>query len=268
MVTADVDSFLETSAPFVGRWNHLISNSNWEKGRIISQWRASLADAGAPASEYADDVWARRVGGVSPQHVGRLRRVFDRFDSARQEYEGLYWSHFHAAIDWDDAEMWLEGGVQNGWSVKQMMNKRWETLGSPEGSQPTDDDIVASEPDEDLETDPAPNDELRGELAVMENTGGEDDYEDGAEDDDDQDDGERHDDAGDSPTATSAPSSVAAVRPFESLPSLPEDLQEAMEMFKLSIVRHKLLGWEEISRDGVLACLDALRTLAMTPPEE
>jgi hypothetical protein len=171
MVTADVDAFLETSAQFVGRWNHLISTSNWEKGRIISQWRISLADAGAPAGEYADEVWAKRVGGVSPQHVGRLRRVFDRFDEVRGDYEGLYWSHFHAAVDWEDAEMWLEGGVQNGWSVKQMMNQRWETLGSPEGSEPSDEDVVASEPDEDIETNPTADSEMQGEVAVVEDVG-------------------------------------------------------------------------------------------------
>jgi hypothetical protein len=264
MVTAEVDTFQETSAQFVGRWNHLISTSNWEKGRIISQWRASLSDAGAPAADYADDVWAKRVGGVSPQHVGRLRRVFDRFDEVRGDYEKLYWSHFHAAVDWEDAEMWLEGGVQNGWSVKQMMNQRWETLGSPADSEPTDEDVVTSERDEDIETNPPANSELQGEVAVMEDTAS-----DAAEsDEDDEEEGEYDSDDSDSPTATSAASTAAQVRPFESLPSLPEDLQEAMEMFKLSIVRHKLLGWEEISQDGFLACLDALRTLALTPPIE
>lgn len=264
MVTADVDTFLETSAQFVGRWNHLISTSNWEKGRIISQWRASLADAGAPAGEYADEVWAKRVGGVSPQHVGRLRRVFDRFENVRGDYEGLYWSHFHAAVDWEDAEMWLEGGVQNDWSVKQMMNQRWETLGSPAGSEPTDEDVVASETDEDIETNPTANSEMQGEVAVMEDADSDSDE----ESDDDDAEGDYDSDDSDSPTATSTPSTATQVRPFESLPSLPEDLQEAMEMFKLSIVRHKLLGWDEISRDGLLACLDALRTLAMTPPVE
>ncbi|MCU0720641.1 MAG: hypothetical protein MUC83_13110 [Pirellula sp.] len=30
---------LEVTAPFVGKWNTLISQTNWEKGRIISEWR-------------------------------------------------------------------------------------------------------------------------------------------------------------------------------------------------------------------------------------
>jgi hypothetical protein len=267
MVSADVDLYQETSAQFIGRWNHLISTSNWEKGRIISQWRASLADNDAPAAEYSDEAWSRRVGGVSPQHVGRLRRVYDRFDEVRGEYEGLYWSHFHAALDWEDAEMWLEGGVQNGWSVKQMMNQRWETLGSPADSQPTEDDIVSSEVDEDIDTNVTADGTLQGEMGVVEDTTSADEGYD-EEDEDDGDDAYDEDDS-DSPTATTASSSTstAPVRPFESLPSLPEDVQDAMEAFKLSIVRHKLLGWEEFSQADMLACLDALKTLTLTPAE-
>lgn len=269
MVSADVDVYQETSAPFIGRWNHLISTSNWEKGRIISEWRSSLADSDAPASEYSDEVWARRVGGVSPQHVGRLRRVYDRFDDLRGEYDGLYWSHFHAALDWEDAEMWLEGGVQNGWSVKQMMNQRWETLGSPEGSEPADEDIVSSEQDEDIDTNLAADGIVQGEVGVVQDTSLEGETDDYDENESDSDDGEYDSDESGSPTATSAPSTASpAVRPFESLPSLPEDVQDAMEAFKLCIVRHKLLGWEEFAQEDMLSCLEALKKLTLTPPEE
>ena len=48
----------------------------------------------------------------------------------REEYPGLYWSHFQAALDWDDAEMWLEGAVQNRWSIAQMQGERSRTLGA------------------------------------------------------------------------------------------------------------------------------------------
>ena len=104
--TASLD---EASQPFEGRWSRLISTTNWEKGQIVFEWRTALKDQEAPASEYADDAWARRVGGVTGQHVGRLRRVFERFGESNAQYDGLYWSHFQAALDWDDAEMWLEG---------------------------------------------------------------------------------------------------------------------------------------------------------------
>ena len=32
----------QASRPFVGRWNQLVSDTNWEKGRIIQQWREAL----------------------------------------------------------------------------------------------------------------------------------------------------------------------------------------------------------------------------------
>ena len=48
-------------------------------------------------------------------------------------------------------------------------------------------------------------------------------------------------------------------------PSLPPDLAEAFENFKLTILRHKVAGWTEVSRDDVLAVLDALRHFACAP---
>ena len=75
----------QKSQPFVGRWNHLVSTTNWEKGQIIYQWREALINAQAPAGDYADDAWARRVGGVTAQHVGRLRRVYHRFGDSHHK---------------------------------------------------------------------------------------------------------------------------------------------------------------------------------------
>ena len=48
---------------YVGRWNRLISQTNWEKGSIISQWRVVLVDSGAASSAYSDDAWSKRVEG-------------------------------------------------------------------------------------------------------------------------------------------------------------------------------------------------------------
>ena len=153
--TVAAENWEAASVPFVGRWNQLISTTNWEKGRIIFQWRIALRDSGSPATEYSDDSWSRRVGGVTGQHVGRLRRTYERFGATCSDYAGLHWSHFHAAIDWDDAEMWLEGAVQSRWSVSQMRKQRWETTGGLETETPRDEDIVTSEMDEDFqEADP------------------------------------------------------------------------------------------------------------------
>src|SRR5438105_4981559 len=146
------ESLIEASQPYVGRWSRLISTTNWEKGRIIVEWREALLSQGVPVAEYSDEAWSCLVGGVSGQHVGRLRRVYQRFGVSQERYSGLYWSHFQAALDWSDAEMRLEGAKQSGWSVAQMRDERWQTLGQLQADRPRSSDIVSSETDEDFES--------------------------------------------------------------------------------------------------------------------
>jgi hypothetical protein len=258
----------ETSVAFIGRWRGLVSTTNWEKGRIICEWRQALEASGAPAQEYSDEAWSRRVGQVSGQHAGRLRRVYERFQDVRQSYSGLYWSHFQAALDWSDAEMWLEGAVQSEWTVSEMRARRWETLGEGRNGQSRDEEVVEAEFDEDA--DPAaspelaevrdPDDEATGKPGSKASARERSRREDDDETDVDDAQGVPFDaDASDYP----ADSPGAPVRPFERLPALPDDLAEAFESFKLAILHHKLAGWREISRDGVLQSLEALKQLAM-----
>jgi hypothetical protein len=248
------------SESFVGRWNTLVSTTNWEKGRIIQQWREALIDAGAPAAEYSDEAWSLLVGGVTGQHVGRLRRVYQRFNASRESYAGLYWSHFQAALDWDDAEMWLEGALSSEWSVSQMRNQRWETLGSVAGDQPHADDAVASELDEDFE--PAQNTQPEAQRASREEVRDVRDDEVRADGNDDE------AENGDEEVDATPTEEIAFVRPFANLAELPDDLADAFESFKLAILRHKASGWTDISRDDLLASLDALKALAVAPSAE
>lgn len=252
--------------PFVGRWNQLVSTTNWEKGHIITEWRDALHDADAPAAEYSDEAWARRVGGVTGQHVGRLRRVYQRFASVCEDYPGLYWSHFHAALDWDDAEMWLEGAVQARWSVSRMRRQRWEAMGAVAEETPQDEEIVAAEKDEDfepaLEQEPIAQ-QVTGELAEVHGPSAEEG----------SDSGSSEDAATAAETDNSASiyaderpeETVPFVRPFENLGELPDDLADAFEAFKLAILRHKADDWRQISSEDVLAALDALKELAVAP---
>ncbi len=253
----------------VGQWNQLVSSTNWEKGHIIFLWREALVDSEAPATDYSDEAWSRRVGGVTGQHVGRLRRVYQRFGKTYEEYAGLYWSHFQAALDWDDAEMWLEGGVQNGWSVSQMRHQRWDAMGALEEERPQDDEIVSGELDEDFE--PATNEPPS--TSEMSTT---DDVQLGAREEG-PDFGDAEMDASDrSQTDSGAAvyaddldeSTVEFVRPFADLKDLPDDLAEAFEAFKLAILHHKMKQWDEVSREDVLASLEALKQLVDAPSEE
>jgi hypothetical protein len=265
----DIAVVEQASEQFLGKWKRLVSTTNWEKGQIISQWRAALIDAGAGTLEYSDEVWSRQVGQVTPQHVGRLRRVFERFGESRDTYAGLYWSHFQAALDWDDAEMWLEGAVQNTWSISDMRRARAETLGI--AGQPIEDETDA-ELDEDGEPDshglPAVEPSIDLVRSTERSRADAVDREDRDAEESDEDDEHAHSNAGEWDDERSG-AAVAAdpVRPFAHLASLPADVSEAFEALKLCIVKHRLAGWAEIAQADMLAALNALRALALAEAE-
>lgn len=250
------------SRPFLGKWNRLISTTNWEKGAIIVQWRQELAQSTLPKSCYSDDAWSQLAGGSTPQHIGRLRRTYQRFGHVYNQYDGLYWSHFYAALDWPDAEMWLEGSLQNSWSVSQMRTKRWETMGSKPEDEPKVEQIVVSEIEEESR---ALGDSGKASIDDPEYIAGP-----RAEDPD----------FGDEPSGRSAAtagemedshdSSILLgdkIRPFESFENLPSDIQSATNAFKVAIIRHKSDGWREISLQDLGALLDALKALATSASE-
>ncbi|MHC4177404.1 MAG: hypothetical protein ACYSWU_07855 [Planctomycetota bacterium] len=251
----------ETSGEYLARWDRLVSTTNWEKGRIICEWREALIAAGAPPGGYSDEAWSRRAGGVSPQHAGRLRKVFQRFGQVHQGYAGLYWSHFQAAADWPDAEMWLEGAVQSRWPVARMRHERWQAIGAPPGKKPRDEEVITSELDEDF----SPADEDAVPRVISDSLGVVQEAQPLA----------RHE-PGDAPqeadkSDASPPSGSPAVEPFhpfENFAPLPPDLNKAYEAFRRAISRHKRAGWRRISLGDVLVVLDALKQLAMEPAED
>jgi hypothetical protein len=256
---------VEASQPFVGRWDRLVSRTNWEKGRIVHEWREALVAADAPVQEYSDEAWSRLVGFVTPQHIGRLRRTFARFFETYESYEGLFWSHFNAAVDWNDAELWLEGAVQNGWSVNAMRRERWDKLGRPADGEPQAGDVVPAEVDEDAAVALGATTEVRdpkefdGEASSRR-------YDEADFGDEDEtaarENGEPH---AEEPALATGEAELAAVRPFENLAAFPADLQEAFESFKLAILHHKLSAWQAVSATDVVAALRALEQMALAP---
>ncbi len=257
MSTAESPAIETASSEYLGRWNRLVSSTNWEKGRIVAEWREALIAAGAAAAACSDEAWSRRVGSVTPQHTGRLRRVYQRFASMRDEYRGLYWSHFQAALDWDDAEMWLEGAVQNGWSIAQMQGERSRTLGALVAESV---EATAVEVDEDAAAAADLRPANSASMSEAQETADAEVY--GA--DASEVDGESVPyDA----TVSYAGDEPPPLRPFENLPALPADLREAFDGFKLAIIHHRVSNWREVSLQDVLATLEALRQLALAPVE-
>lgn len=259
---------MAVSAPFVGQWNQLVSQTNWEKGRIISEWRSALIESDAPITAYSDEAWARYVGAVTSQHVGRLRRVHERFAQHQSSYPGLYWSHFLAAIDWDDAELWLEGAVRSSWSVSEMRRTRSEASIAAGKDPERDEELITSEVDdgfvalesEDEESEDRFDDGSNGPLAEGPDFGDEDSV---------SDDDPSRIQAADSQNAADElldnSGEIVKENPFASLGQLPPDLAEAVEQFKLAIIRHRSASWMDISQSKLLNVIDALRTFAQSP---
>ena len=252
----------ELAGRYIGQWNRLVSTTNWEKGRIICQWREAMMLDGVPVTEYSDEAWAQLVGGVTSQHVGRLRRVSQRFGEVSDQYEGLFWSHFQAALDWDDAEMWLEGSLQNEWSVSQMRGKRWETIGTtPEAQQEelqqeSNEAKIESEAEAQIEVPAAEVNEVTDSTqetpAGVDSSAAEFPTENEA--------------TSEEPQETVAPDAAPAekrTRMNVNVESLPDDVAEAFESFKLAIIAHRREGWHETTPESIVECLDALKQLAM-----
>jgi hypothetical protein len=267
---ADESASTEVAGRFVGQWNRLVSTTNWEKGRIICQWREALELAGAAVTDYSDEAWAQLVGGVTSQHVGRLRRVFQKFGATFDQYEGLYWSHFQASLDWDDSEMWLEGAILNNWSVSQMRGKRWETLGQV-GEAPAEEAADAMEEGAALSN---------GEsaAATARTTATPKAPRKSADDDADESESESHADEESSADSDDSPFDVESEEAPKKAKSrsrlavdvddLPADLAEAFEQFKLAIISQRRTGWREIQPSAVIECLDALKELALAPSDD
>ncbi|KAA1257573.1 hypothetical protein LF1_00600 [Rubripirellula obstinata] len=257
---------VELAVPFVGQWNQLISTSNWEKGRIISDWRSALIESGVQSSQYSDEAWTRRVGGVTAPHVGRLRRVYDRFASTYETYAGLYWSHFLAALDWEDAPMWLEGATKENWSVAGMREQRWQAHGAVESNRPTNSQIVEVDLDEDVEpTLPAEGGGRTKEYGDESGVASGPVYEapDFGEEDELMSLGGASPDGSGGVAAVADPDQPpgASVQPFSGLPELPDDLSDAVESFKLALLRHKTSKWEKVSAETVEKYLQAFAVL-------
>lgn len=259
-----VDSFVtaqtrETSAPFVGQWWTLISTTNWQKGEIICNWRKALIDQGASVREYADEAWSELAGDISPQHVGRLRRVYERFHQTWRTYDGLYWTHFLVAYDWPDAEMWLEGALQNDWSVAQMRRQRTETLGSVSPNAADDADLVPHETSEELSEHEGISDIVVEHLQTIAA---------------DQDSGKPAGNKASTPRSreprrldevdmlwNSEP--VLSLEDRPALDELPSDFSRSLDHLSAAIRKHKEAGWVELNRDVVLAALESLRLLVL-----
>ena len=245
-------AILDTASDrYLGEWKRLVSTTNWDKGRIIYALAHCPGRPEVPSPpDYCDDAWSRQ----SRQRYSRstsdaCAACTGILATCANRTPGLYWSHFQAVLDWNDAEMWLEGAVQMaGRSPRcahraDALGQSSRVVGCGRCTGGLGRRRRADNADGEIDAVTGKRRARCGrQLSKSAQSPGDDwsTSRDVAEEDD------QH-------AASRCPSLAAEpVRPFANLASLPADVSEAFESFKLSILKHKLAGWAEIARDDLV----------------
>ena len=279
----------EIASEFVGFWNRLVSQTNWEKGKVIHSWRTKLIEAGLPRRIYSDESIAQRIGNVSPQHVGRLRRVYERF-GASEPLPNLFWSHYQAALDWEDADDWLQKASDEKLSVAQTRIARWEKYGAPPARKPKESEIIAEEPDADVN----PFNDSDADFGAFDpgdaddfprSNGGRREYESGDETieptegelggdkekkakkskkDAEVDLGEFEGDDEPWESEPTRQSTADVLDGMSKLDPIPTDFAEPFEALKVAIMTRKLAAWDDVQPVQIAAYLSATKRLLVS----
>lgn len=91
----------ETEASLIARAQVAVSRCNWEVGECAAMWTKRFA-RGRTDADFAALV------SLSADQVYQRRRVWETFGDVSGNYSTLKWSHFYAAINWDDAAECLQ----------------------------------------------------------------------------------------------------------------------------------------------------------------
>lgn len=106
----------ETEEQLILRAQQALSRCNWEIGECAARWTEKYARGRTDADFGA-------LIGLSGDQVYQRRRVWETFADVHDEYPRLKWSHFYAALNWEDAAECLQWANDLGATVAEM--KAW-----------------------------------------------------------------------------------------------------------------------------------------------
>lgn len=124
----------ESEEQLVQRAQAALSRCNWEIGECAAMWTQRFARGRTDADFGA-------LIGLSGDQVYQRRRVWETFNDVHERYSELKWSHFYAALNWDDAADCLQWAQDMSATVAEM--KAWrraqhgEDLSTPAEEPPT-----------------------------------------------------------------------------------------------------------------------------------
>lgn len=140
MAVVEVVTAEQSQQELIDRARGALSGSAWVVGECASLF---CEKKGCTLQAFADSI------DTPMQTVAFYRQVWERFGSPRgdspkevadthirNEWPHLSFSHFKAAITWDDARKWLVSAAKHHWGVARMVEERERSI-VPE-DQPTD----------------------------------------------------------------------------------------------------------------------------------
>jgi hypothetical protein len=126
-----VDVVAETEEQLINRAIDALSSCHWVVGECAVQWTRRHA-RGRTDADFGSQV------GLSGDQVYQRRRVFERFAGIRDRYPNCKWSHFYAALTWDNAEDCLQWAEETRGTVSEMRAWRRALLGEDLTQSPDD----------------------------------------------------------------------------------------------------------------------------------
>ncbi len=109
----------ETEEQLVQRAQTALSECRWLVGECAAKWTQRFA-RGRTDADFAN------LLGLSADQIYQRRRVFETFGGTHDQFPNLKWSHFYAALTWDDAAHCLQWALEAQATVAEM--KAWRRL--------------------------------------------------------------------------------------------------------------------------------------------
>jgi hypothetical protein len=106
----------ESEEELISKAQSAVSQSNWVVGECADKWTQRYARGRGDADFAA-------LLGLTADQVFQRRRVWQTFADVHETYPALKWSHFYAALTWDDAPECLQWAEENQATVAEM--KAW-----------------------------------------------------------------------------------------------------------------------------------------------
>ena len=125
----------ETEEQLVQRAQAAVSRCNWEVGTCAMNWTQRYA-RGRTDADFAAMV------GLSPDQIYQRRRVAELYSDVHANYPTLKWSHFYAALNWDNAPECLQWSQENQATVAEMKAWRRAIRGEDLTAEPAADEFA------------------------------------------------------------------------------------------------------------------------------